>query len=84
MPGCERLTACDKFVMDRWSIDALQRISYDNRFHILAVIEGDVSLMANGDVLRLRRGDSALVPASIREIEIATRGKATLLDMYLP
>lgn len=84
MPGCERLTACEKFVMDRWSIDALQRISYDNRFHILAVVEGDVSLMANGDVLRLRRGDSALVPASILEIEIASRGKATLLDMYLP
>jgi mannose-6-phosphate isomerase len=83
-PGVERLVACDKFVLDRWSIDALQRASYDDRFHILAVVDGDSSLMSGGDVQRLRRGDSILIPASVRDVEIATRGRAALLDMYLP
>lgn len=83
-PGVERLVACDKFVLDRWKIDALQRISYDDRFHIFAVVEGDISLIAGGDVQRLRRGDSILIPASVRDVEIAARGRATLLDMYLP
>ena len=83
-PGVERLVACDKFVLDRRNIDSLQRISYDDRFHILAVVDGDVSLMAGGDVQRLRRGDSVLLPASVRDVEIAARGRATLLDMYLP
>lgn len=82
--GVERLVVCDKFVLDRRNIDSLQRVSYDDRFHILAVVDGDVSLMAGGDVQRLRRGDSVLLPASVREVEIAARGRATLLDMYLP
>jgi mannose-6-phosphate isomerase len=83
-PGVERLVACDKFVLERRSIDAVRRVPQDDRFHILAVVEGGVSLRAKGDNTHLKRGNSILIPASAREVEIAPRGKAVLLDMYLP
>jgi mannose-6-phosphate isomerase len=82
--GVERLVSCDKFMLDRWSIDAADRLPRDNRFHILAVIAGEGVLSAGNDKERLRRGDSILIPASIGDVEIAPQGGAVLLDMYLP
>ena len=32
--------ACDKFILDRWTLRAPQRLPRDDRFHILAVVEG--------------------------------------------
>ena len=82
--GVERLVACDKFVLDRWRIDAVHQLPRDDRFHIIAVVEGSLSLNADSSREELKRGDSILVPASVSNAEIAPRGKAVLLDMYLP
>ena len=82
--GVERLVSCDKFILDRWTVDTVERLSHDDRFQILAVIEGEVSLSAGNDKERLRRGDSILIPASANDVEIAPQGRAVLLDMYLP
>ena len=82
--GVERLVSCDKFILDRCTIDAVERLPQNDRFHILAVVEGEVSLSAGNDKERLRRGDSILIPASATGVEIAPQGRAALLDMYLP
>jgi mannose-6-phosphate isomerase class I len=61
----------------------VQRLPHDDRFHILAVVAGSVSLSAAHDNQNLRRGDSILIPASADNIEITPQGRAVLLDMYL-
>lgn len=80
----ERLAACDKFVLDRRTVDGSQVLPSDNRFHMLAVIDGSVLLVSDSSSLSLRRGDTILIPAAALPVEIAGQGRATVLDMYLP
>jgi mannose-6-phosphate isomerase len=83
-PGIERLVACDKFMLDRWQLDANEQLPRDERFHILAVVEGQTVLMDEGEEHSLNRGASILAPASARDVRLEPRGRAVVLDMYLP
>jgi mannose-6-phosphate isomerase len=83
-PHVERLAACDKFVLDRWQIHETQRLATEDRFHILAAIEGVTTLNSKDDTLQLGRGDTVLIPASCGEVELVPRGTAVLLDINLP
>jgi mannose-6-phosphate isomerase len=83
-PGIENLVACDKFVLDRWRISAPEPLATEDRFHILSVVEGDVTLRASGQMYLMRRGDTILVPACCPEVELAPQSAAAVLDMYLP
>jgi mannose-6-phosphate isomerase len=84
-PQTERLVACDKFILDRWQFDQPAKLTNDDRFHILAVVEGAFTLVANGSTSQsLRRGDTILIPATCRAVELKPEGRAVLLDMYLP
>ncbi len=82
--GRERLVACDKFVLDRVTIDAPTTIGGDDRCHVLAVIAGAV--VASGDPMGapLALGDTALTPAAAGAITLAPQGRAVVLDIYLP
>ncbi|MEX2174215.1 MAG: type I phosphomannose isomerase catalytic subunit [Pirellulaceae bacterium] len=84
-PLVERLVACDKFVLDRWRPDGPQPLGGDERFHILSVLTGELTV-ASGELppVPLRRGETLLLPASLPAATIAPRGACTLLDMYLP
>jgi mannose-6-phosphate isomerase len=79
-PHVERLVACDKFVLDRWSFDAPQRCGGDDRCHIVAVLEGDVTVKGKS----YTRGRSFLIPAACSDAVIEPQGRGVLLDMYLP
>jgi mannose-6-phosphate isomerase len=83
-PYVEHLVACDKFVLDRWRIDAPQVLDNDDRFHILSVIQGDAILRTSDSQHELRRGDTRLIPACCQDCEVVPQGRAVLLDMYLP
>ncbi|HEY3391738.1 MAG TPA: type I phosphomannose isomerase catalytic subunit [Lacipirellulaceae bacterium] len=83
-PHVERLVACDKFILDRLKLEALQQLDVYDRFHILTVIDGDVGVYAGVEQSRLRRGDTLLIPACTREVQFVPQGRAVLLDMYLP
>jgi mannose-6-phosphate isomerase len=82
--GVERLVACDKFVLVRWQLEAAERLPPDERFHILSVVEGQTVLMDEGGEHSLKRGASILAPASARDVRLEPRGRAVVLDMYLP
>jgi mannose-6-phosphate isomerase len=83
-PGVERLAACDKFVLDRRRLNSVTTLAAENRFHILAVVEGEIRVSA-GDVSHtLRRGGTLLVPAACEAVSFEPRGDSSLLDMYLP
>jgi mannose-6-phosphate isomerase len=83
-PNVERLVVCEKFILDRWRLDAAHRLPHDDRFHILTTVEGNVSLRVGDETWQLRRGDTILVPASTLDVEVAPRDRAVVLDMYLP
>lgn len=80
----ERLVACDKFILDRWNVDTPQTVENENRFHILTVIEGNVTLRSLISQHEMRRGDTRLVPACCRQYDVVPQARAVLLDMYLP
>ena len=61
-----------------------ERLENDNRFHIFAAVEGRILVSGDGVAKELERGDTLLVPAGCRKIELEPQGRAVLLDMYLP
>lgn len=83
-PNVERLAACDKFVLDRWTIERPERLSCGERFHILAVVGGTVAVDGEHACQSLARGQTMLIPASCGGGEFAPQGRAVVLDMYLP
>ena len=84
IPHAERLVACEKFVLDRWSIASRQTIGGDGRCHLLAVVEGSVSVEGDRGDAPLRRGETVLLPASFGDCDLEPVGKAVVLDAYLP
>ena len=83
-PHVERLVASEKFILDRWQLDTDQQLANDDRFHILAVIEGRLTVSAEDTRHELKRGDTLLVPACCPAVHFAPHGGAALLDTYLP
>jgi mannose-6-phosphate isomerase len=81
-PFVERLVACEKFVLDRWQIDAPQRLADDDRFHIVMLLEGQARV--EGDQKPLVPGSTLLIPAACRTPLLTPEPTATLLDIYLP
>jgi mannose-6-phosphate isomerase len=83
-PNSERLVQCDKFVLDRLELSAPHTLPNDDRFHILAVIEGDCLVRNTDEHFNLRRGETILIPATTRDICLSPPSEAVVLDMYLP
>jgi mannose-6-phosphate isomerase len=64
------LVECDKFVLDRWELEhGLPAVKID-RFHILAVVDGAVTLSTGGTKYALYRGDTTLIPACCAEVTL--------------
>jgi mannose-6-phosphate isomerase len=83
-PGLERLVECPFFVLDRWRATSLQRLGGDDRCHTLAVVEGRFAwTTSQGQVRRLARGQTLLVPAASDGIELLPQPAAVVLDIYL-
>ena len=81
-PWRERLVACDKFVLDRCTLEEPQPVGGDNRFHLLAVLAGEAEV---GDAAtQLALGQTCLLPAALGKTTLAPRGRAVLLDIFLP
>ncbi|HTN75821.1 MAG TPA: type I phosphomannose isomerase catalytic subunit [Pirellulaceae bacterium] len=83
-PQVQRLVACDKFVLDRWQLNGSRAVGGDDRFHILAVLAGEIRLPHDPAGQTLKLGETALLPAALPPGEILAIGNAVVLDMYLP
>ena len=80
----ERLVSCDKFVLDRLTLTSPRYIAGDEKFHILAVLDGAVTLPGDPLGRSLARGETALLPAAMPRCELQPQGRGVVLDMYLP
>lgn len=83
-PHAERLVACDQFVLDRWTVSGEERVGGDDRFHILAVIEGSLAIDGDPAAVPLERGGVALLPAGLGPVGVKASPRAIFLDAYLP
>jgi mannose-6-phosphate isomerase len=80
----EQLVACDKFVLNRWRIEESQSIGGDDRFHLICVIEGQLSVPTDPLDKPLKKGETMLLPASAGPVELVPSSPAVMLEMYLP
>jgi mannose-6-phosphate isomerase len=84
-PQVMRLTACDKFVLDRWQIALPREIGGDERFHILSIIEGSAKAIGDPVGNPLGTGDTLLLPAAAGPLRLEpTPPRAVVLDIFLP
>jgi mannose-6-phosphate isomerase len=78
----ERLVDCDKFVLDRLEFSSPETIGGDGRYHLVAVIEGEIAAERDAAATTLRLGSTALAPAAAGAIELRPHGKAVILDIF--
>jgi mannose-6-phosphate isomerase len=83
-PNVERLVACDKFTLDRITLDAPHTLRTKSRPQIIAVLSGSIQI--DGDPSRhpLNAGDTALIPACFANIALIPSGQAIALIGRLP
>ena len=79
-PSRERLVECDKFVLDRITLRGSQSLGGNNRFRLLVVIEGELTV----GVEKLKLGETCLIPAASGEVEVVPGESAVVLDICLP
>jgi mannose-6-phosphate isomerase len=84
VPHVERLVQCEQFVLDRWKIQSTVPVGGDNRFHLLAVLAGEVSVEGDCGGAPLRKGQTLLLPAASGPTLATPTDSVVLLDMYLP
>lgn len=83
-PGVQRLIDCEQFVLERLWMDQPRAFSSDDRFHLLAVVEGTLSIPGDHGHTCLGRGDTALLPAALDSVALVPQGPTTILDVFLP
>lgn len=79
----ERLVACDKFTLDRYTLDRPKGVGGDERFHILSVLSGEIAIAGDPTGVPLRTGDTALLPAAAPATRLEPRQPSVVLDAYI-
>lgn len=82
--GIERLVACDKFVLERWTFAEPRRLSTNGRPRIVAVLSGGVRMSGDPAEKPLVAGETALIPAACEFVELEPVSPTVLLCAGLP
>jgi len=80
----ERLVECDKFILDRRKLTGPITIGGDDRFHIVYLVSGELTIDADAAGQPLTLGETVLLPAAAGEVQLQPSGETSVLDMYLP
>ena len=80
----ERLSECEKFVLDRCSFQGKMSVGGDGKFHILVMLRGQVEMDLDPSQLPLQSGQVCLIPAETGPVELVASEAVTWLDIYLP
>ena len=83
-PGVERLVACDKFLLERWTLSPDAMPVSGGVCRIVSVIAGRMAISSSGERTELQVGDTVLVPAGTGELQFAAQPTATVLVARLP
>jgi mannose-6-phosphate isomerase len=77
----ETVVSCDQFTMRRGQLNTDWTCGGDDRFRILAVIDGEMSIQGDPAESPLQIGDTALLPASLGKTNIQPHGQVELLEI---
>ncbi len=81
----EELVACEHFVIRRWQLDQSATMETENRFRIVLVLSGAMSVQTTGFSHLLETGQTILFPASCPAITLTPGdGDVVFLETYLP
>ena len=79
------LVSCDKFVMNKAVLDRPTKVCGDGRFHILAVIGGELEIEFDPANSRLQVGQTVLLPSSLPAVELRPGDEGVeLLEIHVP
>jgi len=78
--GRQRLVECDKFLLDRCQHNQAMPVGGDDRFHLLAILDGAVEIAGE----KITAGDTCLLPAAAGQVQATPEGEVTFLDVCLP
>ena len=76
--GVKRVLTEDEFTLDLIRTDAVEMLPPVNAFGILTVTEGETELRFAGGSLRMKAGDTCLIPASSPDLAFVGPGAAAL------
>ncbi len=81
----ENFISCDKFCFDKISqIDKTTLLNTHNKtFHIITAITSGVKVICEDGSVQLKKWQTCLVPASVKEYSIEANPQATLLLFYM-
>jgi mannose-6-phosphate isomerase len=79
-----QLVSCDKFVMNRRTVDGAIQLGGDGRFRILAVTKGSVEVENDPSSEPLRFGQTILLPASLPATQVTATQTAEILEILSP
>jgi mannose-6-phosphate isomerase len=83
-PHVQRLIACDKFVVDRWTLTAAKQIGGDGGCHLIVPVSGQMHVEGDAGASPLGLGQTAMLPAAAPRRAVVPRGTAAFLDIHLP
>ena len=83
-PHADRLVACDKFVLDRWSFSQPHELGGDDRCHLVSLLPGSLAISGDAGSHPLVAGQTVLIPAAAGSVRVTPLEPTTLLDVFLP
>jgi mannose-6-phosphate isomerase len=82
------LVTCEHFSIREWAVDASETLDFATaRAAILMVIDGEADLQWGADAahtLRVRSGNTVLLPAALEDIVATARAGLTVLEISVP
>ncbi len=81
---CERLVACEKFILERWHLTASRRSHVGDSPVLLACLEGRARIAGDPSGQPLEVGQTILIPACCPATEVIPEPRALLLAITLP
>ncbi len=80
----ERLVREDYFGIDRHRASTPFAIVPEQRFRVLVCLDGSAEIAADNCTAQLRRGQTVLVPACVRQVDVVPERSVTLLEVHGP
>ncbi len=80
------LVSCPYFVTNRLEYTENTKRNYQQKdsFIIYVCMEGEAKIVSNGKHFTMKKGDSYLLPASIKQVELVTSQGYKMLESYVP
>ncbi|HQB29054.1 MAG TPA: mannose-6-phosphate isomerase, partial [Paludibacter sp.] len=79
------LVSCDYFTTNivRFNEQFNRFYGKLDSFVVYMCVEGNFEISCNGDVTKVKKGETVLIPASVAEVELLPQGEVTLLEVYI-